>query len=112
MTDSITPEQWLKIANEVEPPSITIVNPELNWHISGNEVVKGIPNVGFITYVPDIDHIQQLRIDNYLVEKGVYIVKIGTNYEARTFWGGEIIASSKEIMKSRALAVLALIGEE
>lgn len=52
---------------------------------------------------------QQLRIRDFLAEKGVYIVKIGTNYSARKFWGGNEIATSKNINVCAILAAYEII---
>lgn len=123
MTDSITPEQWAKIANEVEP------QPKgSEWALDNSGyVVRQSGNAyypcGYKGLSPNLR--QQLRLADYLAEKGVVVYVDGQPTAYRMGPDGipehtiredgsilfHTLARHKNINLCRALAVLALIEE-
>ena len=110
MTDSITPEQWLKIANEVEP--------EHKWEAKGLMVFYNYITAHgrYKNYYNPKNKASRLAIADYLAEKSVYVGKDSESGEFHCFkirdCMADIISRGKDINLCRALAVLALIGED
>lgn len=112
MTDSITPEQWKAIANEV-----TSLPKEREWRIAENgRVYLYTISTGenlLIEFNPEYMVAQQLRLADYLAEKGVHVRwnTLGKCFIAETYASYRVKVRHKNIKYCRALAVLALIGE-
>lgn len=118
MTDSITPEQWLKIANEVEPM------PEGGeWFIESqgcheHKVIRITTCCLTIRYEPTLRYgeakAQQLRLADYLAEKGVVVLKENDGSFGAYLLEGNAdtlnhdIAQHDKVNDCRALAALAL----
>ncbi len=100
----ITTQEWCDIANEIY----------YHKFIKNGESVLSRVSGSFepLSYNRERFDAQRLRLADYLAEKCVYVVKEGDNYITKKYWGGDRLTSSKDINLCRALAVLALIGEE
>ncbi len=111
MTDkTITPDDWLYIANEVEP--------EYEWSIFGKvnmavgRYYQSIEGKAVKDYKPKHRTAQQLRLADYLAEKGATVFWNTDEIDPRftCLHGCDYLAEHADINLCRALAVLALIG--